>query len=213
MKTIIYTRVSTDNQSHESQRESLQQYCQQRGWGNVEEITDTISGSKFTRTGLDRLMAGVRSGKVKVIVCFKLDRLGRSLAHLAQIISELKVHQVALVVPSQGIDTSNSNPAAQLQLNILSCVAEFEREIIKERVNAGLEAAKRRGVKLGRPSTLDAHEGSVSELLKQGIGVCGISRELKIPLSSASKLVKRLRGNQFSSSKSGSESELILKTN
>ncbi len=120
MKTIIYTRVSTDHQSHESQRESLLQYCQQRGWGSVEEITDTISGSKFTRTGLDRLMAGVRSGKIKVIVCFKLDRLGRSLAHLAQMISELKAHQVALVVPSQGIDTSNSNPAAQLQLNILS---------------------------------------------------------------------------------------------
>ena len=76
-------------------------------------------------------MAAVRRGKAKVVVCFKLDRLGRSLSHLAQLIDEFNVHRVALVVPEQGIDTSEGNPAGKLQLHILCAVAEFEREIIR----------------------------------------------------------------------------------
>jgi predicted Zn-dependent protease len=72
-------------------------------------------------------MADVRRGRVNVIVCFKLDRLGRSLPHLAQIVSELTAHRLALVCPSQGIDTTTTNPASQLQLNILMAIAEFER--------------------------------------------------------------------------------------
>jgi hypothetical protein len=75
-------------------------------------------------------MAAVRRGWVDVVVCFKLDRLGRSLSHLAQIIDEFNTHKVALVVPAQGIDTSDDNPAGKLQLHILSAVAEFEREIM-----------------------------------------------------------------------------------
>jgi hypothetical protein len=69
-------------------------------------------------------------------VCFKLDRLGRSLSHLAQLIDEFNTHKLALVVPAQGIDTSEGNPASKLQLHILCAVAEFEREMIRERVNA-----------------------------------------------------------------------------
>jgi hypothetical protein len=75
-------------------------------------------------------MAAVRRGWVDVVVCFKLDRLGRGLSHLAQIIDEFNTHKVALVVPAQGIDTSDDNPAGKLQLHILSAVAEFEREIM-----------------------------------------------------------------------------------
>jgi putative DNA-invertase from lambdoid prophage Rac len=74
------------------------------------------------------------AAKVDIVMCYKLDRLGRSLAHLAQLIAEFQTHGVALVCTSQGIDTTNSNPAAQLQLNILCAVAECEREIIRERV-------------------------------------------------------------------------------
>ena len=80
-------------------------------------------------------MKEVRPRRVDVIVAYKLDRLGRSLAHLAQLIGEMAAHRTALVIPAQGIDTSASNPASQLQLNILMAVAEFEREIIHERVN------------------------------------------------------------------------------
>ena len=113
------------------------------------EYTDTISGAKFTRTGLDRLMADVRKRRIDTILCTKLDRLGRSLPHLAQIIFELDGNGVALVCSSQPIDTSDENPAGRLIMHVLMAVAEFERSLIRERTRAGLKVARAKGVKLG----------------------------------------------------------------
>src|SRR5205814_1286942 len=147
MRTALYLRVSTDRQTTDSQAVELRDYCTRRGWKELREFSDTSSGAKFSREGLDALMKEVRKGRIDTIVAYKLDRLGRSLPHLAQLISEMSVHRVALVIPAQGIDTSASNPASQLQLNILMAVSEFEREIIRERVNSGLRAAKARGAR------------------------------------------------------------------
>src|SRR5688500_2537315 len=188
MKTAIYTRVSTDKQSHGSQLVELRDYCQRRGWPEVTEYADRISGAKFTREGLDKLMADVRRGRLATMVCFKLDRLGRSLPHLAQIVAELASHNVALICTSQGIDTSDKNPAGRLQLGVLMAVAEFERAIIQERVNAGLRAARARGVKLGRKPTLLQHEGTIQRLLAEGKGVRAIARETGLPVSSVHKI-------------------------
>ena len=157
------------------------------------EYADVISGAKFTRSGLDKLMAEIRRGKLDVVICFKLDRLGRSLAHLAQICAELTSQGVALICTSQGIDTSNNNPAGRLQLGVLMAVAEFERSIIQERVVAGLKAAKARGVKLGRKETLSQHQERVGALLEQGKGVRAIARELNLPIASTYKVVQRVR--------------------
>ena len=193
MKTAIYVRISTDKQSHESQLLELRTHCQRRGWAEVVEYSDTITGSKFTRRGLDALFADVRKGKVERVVVFKLDRLGRSLAHLAQLIAELTANGTALVCTSQGIDTSDSNPAGRLQLGVLMAVAEFEREIIRERVNAGLAAARARGARLGRPKTLGEHATAVGALLAQGKGVREIARELGLAVSSAYKVARAVR--------------------
>src|SRR4029077_7816269 len=127
---------------------------------------------------LDRLMLAVRRGKIDAVMCFKLDRLGWSLAHLVQIIGELAAHNVALVVPSQGIDTSASNPAARLQLNVLCAVAEFEREVIRERVNAGLAVAKAKGVRLGRPPAHDGKRSEIARLRIEGKQSRAISKQL-----------------------------------
>ena len=170
-RIAIYLRVSTTAQDHDSQRNELTEYCQRRGWANVHWFTDTASGAKQNREGLTRLMEQVRRGKVDVVVAFKLDRLARSLSHLAQIIAELQAHAVALVVPSQGIDTYNTNPAAQLQLNILAAVAQFERELITERVNAGVRAGK--GAR-GEVRTALNHTGSRRE--GQIAGSTGVKR-------------------------------------
>jgi len=102
----------------------------------------------------------------------------------------LTAHRVALVIPAQGIDTSASNPASQLQLNILMAVAEFEREIIRERVKSGLRAARARGARLGRPSTLHKHLPRARALREAGWNVSQIARELMLPYSSAHKLVR-----------------------
>ena len=136
-------------------------------------------------------MALVRRGKVQTIVAYKLDRLARSLAHLAQLIGELQSHRTALICPSQGIDTTDSNPVAQLQLNILGAVAQFEKDLIVERVNTGLKAARQRGVTLGRPSKNTKHLPRVIELLRQNSCNQVIMRELGLPGSSAGKELVR----------------------
>ena len=138
------------------------------------------------------MMDEVRQGSVDIVVTWKIDRLARSLNHLAQIIAELQTHKVALVCASQGIDTTDSNPAAEFQINILAAVAQFERELIIERVNSGIAAAKRRGVKLGRPNKTTVHVQAISDLLKLGRKSSQIARELKLPYSTVTEIVREL---------------------
>lgn len=196
MRVALYTRVSTDRQSDDSQLGEMREFCERRGWPRVTEYRDVISGAKFTRSGLDKLLGDVRRGRVDVVLCFKLDRLGRSLPHLAQIVGEFTAHRVALVCPSQGIDTTSLNPASQLQLNILMAIAEFERAIIRERVLAGLKAAKSRGTKLGRPSTLKRHGAEAQRLRRQGLSVRNIAKQLGLSTSSVFKLVSSSRSTE-----------------
>ena len=192
-RIAIYLRVSTGGQTHDSQRNELTEYCQRRGWVNLRWFTDTASGAKQDRSGLTEMMELVRRGKLDAVIAFKLDRIARSLSHLAQIIAELRAHSVSLIVPGQGIDTTDANPCAQFQLNILAAVAEFERELITERVNAGIAAAKQRGVRLGRPSRSRKHTAQVRELLDAGLGASAISKRLAIPYSSVSEMVREIR--------------------
>ena len=192
----LYLRVSTDRQTTDSQVAELRDYCRHRGWQNVLEYSDTASGAKFSREGLEALMADVRRGRVSTVLAFKLDRLGRSLPHLAQLVGEMTSHNVALVIPAQGIDTSAANPAGRLQMHVLMAVAEFEREIIRERVHSGLRAARARGAQLGRPSTLEKHLPAVRKLLDRGLNTSQIARSLVLPYSSAHKLVALARPQQ-----------------
>ena len=191
-RVAVYLRVSTDTQIHDSQEAEMRDYCTRRGWANIEWYRDTASGAKQDRRGLSDLMQKVRRGKVDVVLAFKLDRLARSLSHLAQLIAELQVHRVALVCPSQGIDTSNSNPAAALQVNILAAVAQFERELITERVRAGVAAAKARGVKMGRPATPERRKRQVADLVEQGMTAKAISDRLRMPYSTVTQLIRGL---------------------
>jgi DNA invertase Pin-like site-specific DNA recombinase len=95
-----------------------------------------------------------------------------------------------LIASSQGIDTSDDNPAGRLQLGVLMAVAEFERGIIKERVNAGLSAAKARGVQLGRPATINGRADEVRRLKAQGLGLRAIARQLGMPPSSVHRALQ-----------------------
>ena len=187
MNTALYIRVSTEGQRTDSQELELKRYCRQRGWKNLAVYTDKLSGAKASRPELDRLTQDMRAGKIERLVVFKLDRLGRSLTHLALILDEMNRLKVPLIASSQGIDTSADSPAGKLQLGVLMAVAEFERGIIKERVNAGLSAAKARGVQLGRPSTINGRTSEIMTLKRKGLGLRAIARELKMPPSSVHK--------------------------
>jgi putative DNA-invertase from lambdoid prophage Rac len=192
-RTVIYARVSTDTQSVDSQLLELRSYCERRGWTNPLEITDTVSGTTRTRKGLDRLMKLVRAGKADVIVAYKLDRIGRSLSHLALLVEELATHKVGLVIPSQGIDTSVKNAVAEAQLGMLAVFAAFERSMIVERVNSGLKVAKAKGIKLGRPSRRNPHYDAVRGLRAFGYSGPRIARELAIGLPLTYKLIGQLK--------------------
>jgi putative DNA-invertase from lambdoid prophage Rac len=154
MNTALYLRVSTTDQSTDSQRIELKEACRSRGWKVVAEYEDVISGSKHQRPGLDRLRADIKNGAIEVVAVVKIDRLARSLKDFLMLVQEFDAAGVALVATSQGIDTSKGNACGRLQMNVLSAVAEFERDLIRERTKAGLVAAKARGSKLGRPSAV-----------------------------------------------------------
>lgn len=195
-RIAVYARVSTDGQNHASQLREVRAYIRRR-WPRAEvtEYLDKASGAKFRRDGLDAMLAEVRKNRIDIIAVYKLDRLGRSLQHLAQLIGELERHGTALVASSQGIDTSESNPAGSLQMHILGAVAEFERSVIVERINAGLAAARARGAKFGRPRTLDRHVSAVARLRRRGLSERKIAAKLKIPAGSVSAIVKNVKKN------------------
>jgi DNA invertase Pin-like site-specific DNA recombinase len=179
-------------QDHEPQRRELLEYCERKQWTAVTEFADRISGAKFTRSGLDKLMRGVRKKLFDLVLCVKLDRLGRSLPHLAQLIAELDRHKVAVICTSQPIDTSKDNPVGRLTLGILMAFAEFERDLIRERTKAGLAAAKARGARIGRPGLSAAVIARVKAALavepRRALRV--IAAECGVSLGTVSKLAR-----------------------
>ena len=151
MRCGIYARVSTLDQEPENQLAELRRYCELRGWSMREYVDKGVSGSKDRRPGLDELLRDAKRRRIDVLVCWRLDRLGRNLRHLILLLDELQALGVGFVTLGEGIDTST--PAGKLQLHILSAIAEFERERIRERVLAGLQRARAQGKRLGRPRT------------------------------------------------------------
>ena len=139
MKVAIYVRVSTDDQHCDMQLRELRQYVEARSWTVAGEYQDEgFSGRKASRPALDRLMTDALARRIDCIVVYKLDRFGRSVKNLSDLLTSLDSAGVRFIAITQGIDTDKSNPTSRLLLNILSAVAEFESDIIKERVTSGL---------------------------------------------------------------------------
>ena len=151
LRVAIYARVSTQDQNNELQVRELSQYVRSRGWDLVDTYEDRMSGAKTSRPGLDRLIADARKRRFDAVLVWKLDRFGRSLVHCVGTIQELASLGVRFLAVSQGLDTDESNPASKLLLHILAAVAQFERELIRERVAAGMRQAQERGTRSGRP--------------------------------------------------------------
>ena len=148
-RAAIYARVSTLDQEPENQLEELRRYVAARGWTAVEFVDHGVSGSKDRRPALDRLVKDAKRRRFDVLVCWRLDRLGRNLRHLILLLDDLQAIGVGFVSLAEGIDATT--PAGRLQLHILGAIAEFERSRVIERVQAGLQRARRQGRTLGRP--------------------------------------------------------------
>lgn len=193
MKAAIYCRVSTDDQTNAPQIEELRAEAHRRGWSVVAEISDMISGMKSNRSGLDELMRLVRTRAIDAVMVYKLDRLGRSLPHLVQLIGEFDAHKVALVCTSQGVDTSDANPAGRLVAHILMAIAQFERALISDRTKAGMKAAKLRGARIGRaPVKLPENAGEILAAWQAagGRNYRALARELGVSLGPAYRFAK-----------------------
>ena len=149
MRAALYARVSTLDQEPENQLAELRRYAAARGWDATEYVDHGVSGSEARRAALDGLLRDARRRRLDVVVCWRLDRLGRNLRHLVTLLDDLQALGVSFVSLGEGIDCTT--PAGRLQLHILAALAEFERARIAERVTAGLARAKRQGKRLGRP--------------------------------------------------------------
>jgi DNA invertase Pin-like site-specific DNA recombinase len=125
MRCAIYARVSTLEQEPENQLQELRQYAAVRGWTAHEYVDRGVSGAKDRRPALDQLLADARRRKIDVLLCWRLDRLGRNLRHLVTLLDEMQAVGVAFVSLNEGIDTGT--PAGRLQLHILAARAKFER--------------------------------------------------------------------------------------
>ncbi len=154
---IGYARVSTTDQTLNLQKDALIHA------GCTQIFTDTISGTTTERKGLDGAFSHLRSGDTLVV--WRLDRLGRSLKHLIETITELNNKQIGFKSLTENIDTTTSG--GKLIFHIFGALAEFERDIIRERTNAGLQAARARGRKGGRPKALTTKELAMLRVLYQ----------------------------------------------
>jgi DNA invertase Pin-like site-specific DNA recombinase len=164
-RVAIYTRVSTLDQSDGGQEKELRELAQRKGWSVFGIYQDKVSGLKKTRPELDRLLADAKRGHFSYVLVWRIDRLGRSVSHLLEVLETLKVLGIKFVSLNEAIDTST--PAGMLIFTVLGSVAAFERSILVERVRMGIQHAKRRGVKLGRPALTNLSENDIASMRQQ----------------------------------------------
>ena len=150
-RAAIYARVSTNNgQNPEMQLEEVRQYCSRREMTIVREYVDRgISGTKEHRPALDQLIADCRRRTVDCVVVYRYDRFARSLRQLVNALEEFRALGIDFVSLHEGVDTSTPN--GRLVFGIFASIAEFERELIRDRVRSGIALAKSHGKRLGRP--------------------------------------------------------------
>lgn len=195
MRAAIYARVSTNNghQSPAMQLNELRDYCQRRGWEISGEYVDNgVSGAKERRPELDRLLADCQKRQADAVVVYRYDRFARSLRQLVNALDEFRALGIEFVSLHEGVDTSTPN--GRLVFGIFASIAEFERELIRDRVRSGLAAARARGKRLGRPRVaVDALK--VTRLRAQGRSWASISSELGIGKGTAQRAFLRLPKN------------------
>lgn len=190
-KAAIYARVSTKQQSVESQLHQLKAVAAADGYTDVELFLDEgISGAKGRdkRPGLDNLLKAATRREVDKIYVFSIDRIGRSVTDLISTLEEIQAANVGIYFHKQAIDTST--PSGKLLFNLVAVFSSYEREIIRERVLAGLEKARANGVKLGRKPLAPITAKQIKERRDRGDSVRKIARALDISIASVSRYAK-----------------------
>jgi len=184
----IYARVSTQDQSTESQLLDLRQYATSRGWSVFKEYTDNgVSGTKDNRPALNELMAEAKKRKFGVVLVWRFDRFARSTKHLILALEEFRNLGVDFVSYQENIDTSS--PLGSAIFTIISAVAQLERDIIAERVKMGLRRAKENGKRLGRPQGTSLDIEAANRLRREGMGLRQIAEKLGSSKSTVARVL------------------------
>jgi DNA invertase Pin-like site-specific DNA recombinase len=180
MKAAIYARVSTQDQQCEMQLTDLRSYVERMGWTGVEYVEKASGKAGVKRPELARLMADAQQRRVDVVLVWKLDRFGRSVQEFVDRVLLLDRAGVRFIAVTQGIDTDQGSPAGKLLMHILAAIAEFERDLIRERVKAGVAEAKRKGKHCGRPKRVFRRDEAV-RMRAKGMSWRAIEKALGVP--------------------------------
>jgi DNA invertase Pin-like site-specific DNA recombinase len=194
-RVALYLRVSTTGQTTVNQRRELEAVAGRHGWDVVQVFSDNgVSGAKGRkdRPGLDALLKGVARREFDMVAAWSVDRLGRSLQDLIEVLSDLHAKGVDLYLHQQGLDTST--PSGRAMYQMMGVFAEFERAILRERVMSGLARAKAEGITLGRPS-IENNAGkfeAIKAALAAKQGVRRIARELQTGVGTVLRIKAQL---------------------
>ncbi len=185
-RAALYLRVSTLDQHPEAQLYDLRGMAAQRGFEIVQEYTDRISGARSKRPGLDQLMADARRGKFDVVLVAAFDRIARSVRHFLEVLDELTRLNIEFVSFRENVDTGG--PLGRAMVVIIGAVAELERNLIIERVRAGMRRAKLEGQRLGRPR-LDVDRDALVRDRARGQSLTQLAKAYQISRASVVRLL------------------------
>src|SRR3954447_615496 len=192
MNVAVYARVSTADQDCSMLVDELRRYCGARGWEVCKEYIDTISGAKSSRPERNQLLLDAAARRIDAVLVWKLDRWGRSLADSVVTLERLASAGVRFICMTQGLDTDNANPVGRAMLGMLQVFAQFERDLINERVNSGIRryqsefiagrAVSKSGKNLpiGRPKSLFRVD-EARRLRQEGFSWRRIAKQLGVP--------------------------------
>ena len=193
-KAVIYSRVSTNEQTVENQLRVLREVAEKRGLEVVREISDEgISGAKGRneRPGFDELIKGSVKNQWDIILVWDVSRLGRSLKHLVSFLEDIQSAHCDMYIHQSGIDTST--PSGKMMFGMLSVFSEFERSMIRERVIAGQQRAKSEGKHIGRPTNVnDGIINAVYQLRQNNVPISRIAKDLQIGVGTVYKILDKV---------------------
>lgn len=182
-KVALYLRVSTQDQSCELQRTELTRYVESRGWEIHQIFEDKATGTNGNRPMLKALLRDARERQFDILICWKLDRLFRSLKDLIATLQELTELKIDFISLKDNIDLTTSS--GRLMMHMLGAFAEFEASLIKERVRAGLNNARAKGKRLGRPKVRD--DARIQSLRATGLSVRQIAAQIGTSIGSVQR--------------------------
>lgn len=191
-KVALYLRVSTAEQDTTNQRRELEAVAERHGWDIVNVFEDNgVSGFKTKRPGLDKLMRAVSRREIEMVAAWSVDRLGRSLQGLLDVLTELRAKKVDLYLHQQGVDTST--PSGKAMFQMLGVFSEFEREMIRERVLSGMRRAQSQGKHCGRPKIDTDVEKAVKATLASGTGILKAAKMHGVGTGTAARIAREMR--------------------